>query len=70
MHTGDVVNLFEGKGRNRSQTTKRGAVLSALGRGWTRVVSIAVAVAEVVRETRELEKRLLNQRGYRRFNDR
>lgn len=68
MHTGDVVHLFQGKRGNRS--TNRGATRSSFGRIWTRVASFAAAVAEVARESRALEERLLNQRGYRRFVDR
>jgi hypothetical protein len=68
MHTGDVVHLFEGKRRNRS--VKPAALQSSFSRAWTRVTSFAAAVAEVAREARALEARLLNQRGYRRFVDR
>ena len=68
MHTGHVVHLFEGKRSNRS--TSRGATRSLFGRIWTRVASFAAAVVEVARESRALEERLLNQRGYRRFVDR
>ena len=67
MHTGDVVHLFEGKRRNRS--VKRDALRSSLGRAWTQVKSFAVAVAEVARESRALERRLLDQRSHRRFVD-
>ncbi len=75
MHTGDVVHLFEGKRGNRkrgnrSQTTKRSASRSALSGAWARVTSFAAAVAEVARESRELERRLLNRRGYRQSVDR
>jgi len=68
MHNGDVVHLFEGKREYRS--VKRDALRSSLGRAWTRVARLAAAVAEVARESRELEKRLLNQGRYRRFMDR
>ena len=67
MQTGDVVYLFEGKRDTRS--AKRDGV-SSFGRAWRRVTSLAAAVAEVARESRELERRLLNQRGHRRFIDR
>jgi hypothetical protein len=68
MHTGDVVHLFEGKRGKRS--VKLDALQSSLSRAWKRVTSFAIAVAEVAREARALEARLLNQRGYRRFVDR
>ena len=68
MQTGDVVYLFEGNRGTRS--AKRDGSTSSFGRAWTRVTSFAAAVAEVARESRELEKRLLNQRGHRRFIDR
>jgi len=68
MHNGDVVHLFEGKRGNRS--VNRDALRSSFGRAWTLVTNFAAAVAEVARESRALEKRLLNQRGYRRFVDR
>jgi hypothetical protein len=68
MHTGDVVHLFEGKRRTRS--VKHDGLKGSFGRAWTRVASFAGAVAEVARESRELEKRLLNQPGHRRFIDR
>ena len=69
MNTGDVVHLFEAKRSNRSQTVGRGKTAGLLGRAWKRVTSVAAAVAEVARETRELERRLLNQSGHRRFLD-
>ena len=68
MHTGDVVHLFEGKRGNRS--IKRRALRSSFVRIWTRITRFASAVVEVARESRALEERLLNQRGYRRFVDR
>jgi hypothetical protein len=68
MHTGDVVHLFEGKRRIRS--VKRDAQQNTLNRAWTLVTNFAAAVAEVARESRALEKRLLDQGGYRRFVDR
>jgi hypothetical protein len=68
MQTGDVVHLFEGK--RRTSLVKRDGLRTSFGRAWARVTSFAAAVAEVARESRELEKRLLNQHGYRRFIDR
>ena len=67
MHAGDVVHLFEGKRRNRS--VKRDTLRSLLSRAWTQVASFAATIAEVARESRALEKRLLNQSGHRRFVD-
>ena len=67
MQTGDVVHLFEGK--RRTSLVKRDGLRTSFGRAWARVTSVA-AVAEVARESRELEKRLLHQRGYRHFIDR
>lgn len=69
MQTGQVVHLFEGNRGNRPHTTKRGEVQSALTRAWTRVTVFAAAVADVARESRELQTRLLGQRGHRRFAD-
>ena len=60
MHTGHVVHLFEGK---RSKTP------GLLGRAWKRVTSFAVTAVEVVRESRELQTRLLNEPGHHRFFD-
>ena len=40
-----------------------------LARAWKRVTSFAAAVADVARETRELETHLLRQRGHHRFLD-
>ena len=67
MQTGDVVHLFEGKRRTR--LARRDGLRNSFGRAWAQVASFAAAVAEVARESRELEKRLLNQRGHR-FIDR
>lgn len=67
MQNGDVVPLFESKRGSRS--VKRDASPGLLDRAWTRVMDLAAAVAEVARESRELEKRLLNRPGYRRFID-
>ena len=67
MITGDVVPLFEGKRRNRP--VKRDTLRSSFGRAWAQAKSFAVAVAEVARESRALETRLLDHRGHRRFVD-
>ena len=66
MHTGHVVHLFEGK---RSHTVGGVKAPGLLGRAWKRVANFAVAVVEVVRESRELQRRLLNQPGHHRFFD-
>ena len=65
MQSGDVVPLFQGKRGNRPQ---RDAWRNSLRRVWMRITSFAVAVAEVARESRELEKRLAGRRGYRSFD--
>ena len=69
MHTGHVVHLFEGKRSKRSQTVGGSKTPGLLDRAWKRVTSIAVAVAEVAREARELERNLLKQPGHHRFLD-
>lgn len=70
MHTGDVVHLFQGKRSKRSRSVRRSTTQGALDRAWTGVANFLAAVAEVARDSRELEKRLLNQGGQRRFLDR
>lgn len=67
MHTGDVVHLFEGKRGTRQ--VKRGALRRSLSRAWAQLTGFAAAVAEVARESRALEKRLLDRNGHRRFVD-
>ena len=69
MHTGDVVHLFEGKRSNRSQTAGGRKTPGLLGRAWKRVTSFVVAAADIAREARELERKLLKQRGHHRFLD-
>lgn len=69
MQTGQVVTLLERTRGNRPHTSKRGEAQSALTNAWKRVTIFAAAVAEVARETRELQTRLLGQRGHRRFID-
>jgi hypothetical protein len=68
MQTGDVVPLFQGKRRARS--IKRDAARSLLNRAWARLTGFAATIAEIARESRALEKRLLDQNGHRRFVDR
>ena len=65
MHTGDVVHLFEGKRRNRG--AKRDTPRSRSAR--VDAGQSCAAVAEVARESRALERRLLDQGGHRRFVD-
>ncbi len=69
MQNGQVVPLFEGNRGNRPQTASGGEAQSSLTRAWKRVTTFAAAVADVVRESRELQTRLLGQRGHRRFID-
>ena len=69
MHTGHVVHLFEVKRSNRARTVGGGKTPGLLGRAWKRVANFAAAVADVAREARELETRLLKQRGHHRFLD-
>ena len=69
MDTGEVVHLFEGHRGNRPQKIRHGVVQGLLVSAWRRVATFVVAVVEVARESRELEKHVFNQRGYRRFLD-
>ena len=64
-----VVHLFEGNRGNRPHRTASRETTSVLGRAWIRVRAFAALVAEVARESHELEMRLLTQGGKRRFLD-
>ena len=69
MQNGQVVPLFEGNRGNRPHATKRGDAQNVLISAWKRVTAVAAAMADVVRESRELQTRLLGHRGHRRFTD-
>jgi len=70
MQNGEVVNLFDANRGKSPQAIKRSEPVAPLHRRvWQRIAAIATAVADVAREARELEIRLLDQGGHRRFRN-
>jgi hypothetical protein len=69
MHTGSVVHLFEGNRGKRPQAVESTAATGVLHRAWNSVAAFFVTAAEIIVEARELEARMLMERGSRRFLD-